>query len=1845
MGNRTRKRPWRTAGVEPLEVRALLTQFADIATVGAMGLDTQAARFGSSLDIDGDTAVIGAPGGMGTTVRSGFAAVYHRDDAGTPADPMDDRWDYVTQLTPTSESPRLGFGISVAVQGNTIAVGAPAETGGEGRVFLFQSGSDGWGQVAALRGPDGQSNESFGSVVRLGTDVLAVGAPLSGAAGPATGAVDIFTPTGGSWTHQRRLTHPAASIGDAFGSDLAIAGDRILVGAPFDDAVSVNDGSVTEFRRVDERWQYTGLILSPAASAGGSFGTAIAINGSRLVVGAPGESTGGVRAAGAAYEFTNGRAGWQVSQVLQSGTETEGVRFGSSVAATGERLLVGLSGTRTGDVAEYHSTDAGWQRDGLLSTGSRNGDRFGFAIAVSGSFALVGSPRFDGGAADTGAVRSLAAGAARWQALPTARILAPSVFGDYVAAGDSAGAAVATDGETLVIGVPERDRNRLANAGQALVFERSDSGTPADPIDDTWTFVAALSPLSVGGHDRFGSAVAVSRNTIAISAPNDRAGSVYVFRRESGVWAEHQKIRGTTSRSRDSFGASLALSGGVLAVGAPTAGAGQNNEVGRVWLYRDLGSSFLEEAQLTAESPQVGSRFGHSVALSGSELAIGAPYHTGPRGDEGVVETYLSGPVAWERIQRLHGPSLTGGSRFGESVALQGLTLAVGAPGIDSAVVDSGAVLRFARRPDTEWTAAQTILPPAPVAGGQFGAGLALDSSQLLVGSDGRADLLLAEDDEYVFRQELVPNEDTEDAGFAGSVAMTADVIAIGSPRSSSVAELGGQTTVFHRVTAPEVSVSDAAAGEDSGAIRFTITRSHVRGDAQVTVRTVARSATAGVDFKPLTRTVVDLPNGGPASTVVAVPLLQDNLLEPPETLRLEILDSVFASVGDSVGRGEIRDDDEAGFRIFESDGATLVIEGSASDQLTVRLTARPLREVQLRVAIDTTEAVIDKSRLIFHPGDWDVPQTVAVTAVDDDEDDGTQSGNIALTVDRATSDAAFADVPSQSVPVRIFDNDTADFILSATDGVTQVSESGDTDELEVVLAARPTSDVIVNVAADGELASVSPASLRFTPATWATPQRVTIQAVDDSVDTGDRRTDAIFSIGQGSDRAFAELPAKSATVLVLDDDIAGISISQTGGSTQVSETGSRDRLTVRLTSQPTGTVSVALTSTDRTEARLNVPRVTFDAQNWSTPRRVVVRGIDDAKIDGPQDVTITARVEADFTTAAEYTGVQAGIVATNADYEVDYGFGDSALVADPARHLITSGLRLGNRINSESAPATEAREANDGVRFPKPLEAGARATAIIKVGSDATNAVVSAWIDFNHDGDWDDFAEQIVRNKSVEPGRNTATFRVPVSIAGGPALARFRISTARNLSPGGEAPDGEIEDYLVTLRQAPRAVSDAFSVNDKATLLDVLQNDVSTSPLELRRVSSSDVGKTEIRDNQIQFDADTGFTGETTLSYGARGAELVLESNRFRAGLRYGASVAVDGDFAVVGVPGAGGDAGAADIYRRRSSGWVFQQRVVATSRLKGAEFGTSVSISAGTIAVGASARGRGTVSIFTFEDGVWNPDATLQPDERGPSEFGRSVALGDGRLAVGAPRATNGEFDSGAVFVFERQEAGTWQQTERLTGSHTNGTDQFGAAVAVNRDFLVVGAPKDDIRGMNSGAAYVFTRNRANRWTQSERLAPLELQEADHFGYSVSLSGQSLAIGAPLDDRAAENAGAVWLFAFDTTSNAFLPEQVVVPQTPIARARFGQSVSLDDSSLLVASLYNDARPVLFRREDSTWKQRRVFINPGSAVAISADMAVFGMQESSLFARNGGSLAAADTRELTGRVTIQVTE
>ena len=377
-----------------------------------------------------------------------------------------------------------------------------------------------------------------------------------------------------------------------------------------------------------------------------------------------------------------------------------------------------------------------------------------------------------------------------------------------------------------------------------------------------------------------------------------------------------------------------------------------------------------------------------------------------------------------------------------------------------------------------------------------------------------------------------------------------------------------------------------------------------------------------------------------------------------------------------------------------------------------------------------------------------------------------------------------------------------------------------------------------------------------------------------------------------------------------------------------------------------------------------------------------------------------------------------------------------------------------------------------------------------------------------------------------------------------------------------------------------------------------------------------------------------------------------------------FGRSVAISGDTIVVGAPykdDDGNASGAAYIFGRNTGGadnWGMVRKLTASDAAALDSFGSIVAISGDTVVVGAGHNDRdkdnadtGAAYIFSRNTGGadnWGEVKKLTAGDSAASDyFGRSLAISRDTLVVGAPwKDDGGTVGAGAVYIFSRNNGGldNWGEDRKLLATNVTANERFGSAVAIGDNTLVVGTAKTKYSEDHyAGAAYVFDRNQggADKWGEVKVLMSRESETEGWFGGTVSISGDTAAVGAPGKDDANMNAGAAYLFSRNEGGADNWGEvQKLVADDPKESHYFSISLAVSSGTIIVGARGDDevarwagAAYIFAEQGDLVSKTKRLAAgdveaqgNFGVAVGVSGQTAVAGADWNDEGGNNAGA-------------------
>ena len=387
----------------------------------------------------------------------------------------------------------------------------------------------------------------------------------------------------------------------------------------------------------------------------------------------------------------------------------------------------------------------------------------------------------------------------------------------------------------------------------------------------------------------------------------------------------------------------------------------------------------------------------------------------------------------------------------------------------------------------------------------------------------------------------------------------------------------------------------------------------------------------------------------------VMVAVLDDAIAEQGSTsgvsMEMQSTDTNFQGGGAEKTSIRIRDNDRAG--ISASPGAVLTGEqASADDNLNIKLTSQPVETVTLAItSSDTTEFSVSPASLDFDAGNWNIPQVVVVTGVQDDVEDGTQNGQIQIT---STSTDSFYQGRSRDIIARNTDDDQAGVTITPIVDLrtTEADEGAPDASFRVVLNSEPAPGGVVTVSlqsSDPTEAALSATSAVFNPANWDVPQTVTLTGVDDTDTDGDQTFSiqtGISSVGAPAYALLADADVDDLSATNIDNEQSGLLIAATQ-PLQTGEDGTGASFTVRLRSRPKADVKVALTSSNNGEGEVDEGELLFTVDDWGVEQQVTLAGVDEDVVDGVQSYMVNLSAASDDLL---YAGKTATVQVENQD-------------------------------------------------------------------------------------------------------------------------------------------------------------------------------------------------------------------------------------------------------------------------------------------------------------------------------------------------------------------------------------------------------------------------------------------------------------------------------------------------------------------------------------------------------------------------------------------------------------------
>lgn len=712
----------------------------------------------------------------------------------------------VARLMASDASSGDTFGWTLAIDGDTLAVGAyPANA-----VYIFDRGAGVWQESAKLVPSDG-GNSRFGHSIALSADTLVVGAPYANSVGDRSGAVYVFRRIAGEWQHIDVLVASDAEAGDELGYSVAYEAGTIVSGAIGVADAGANSGAAYVFREVGGIWNETTKLLASDGAANEQFGASIQISGDTVVVGARFGTANGVQG-GTAYVFREQGTSWNQIAKLTSSEVRDNNLFGEKVAISGDMILVSapfnawLEGGSIGAAFVFHEGSNGWEEVGVLrSPVPLFGDYFGGSLSIHGDTVIVGNYAVPGKVGARGGVyiyRRVGNTLER-----VARLIAQESefwhgYGSSVAIGDG----------VAFVGSPYF-QNETLQGGAISVFDTTATATDClgDGVLDACrpdcdqSGVPDYCEIIDGVHSDCNRNGIPDGCELASGDAQDCNANNILDECEffGSVPLSVVKHIAADGAANDRLGESVAIDGDAFVVGVPE--DDDNGESsGSAYVFRQIDDVWTQEAKLLASDGAPVDLFGDSVAIHGDTIVVGAYRNqdAGPVTGSVYVFERLNG--VWVEVAKLTASDADEYYEFGKSVAVFGDTILVGAPESFTTLTFSGAVYVF-RKVGGVWQEITKLASSVIDVRERLGFSVAMNSEFVIAGAPayegvhGSVTVFQETNGSWEEIARIEADHLNPNWRFGESVAILGDTIFVGVPKDATPRLYGGSVRVFER--------------------------------------------------------------------------------------------------------------------------------------------------------------------------------------------------------------------------------------------------------------------------------------------------------------------------------------------------------------------------------------------------------------------------------------------------------------------------------------------------------------------------------------------------------------------------------------------------------------------------------------------------------------------------------------------------------------------------------------------------------------------------------------------------------------------------------------------------------------------------------------------------------------------------------------------------------------------------------------------------------------------------------------------------------------------------------------
>ncbi|WP_417389767.1 Calx-beta domain-containing protein [Gimesia sp.] len=1812
-------------------------------------------RFGHTVAISGDTAVVGALYGDEIAENAGSVFVFTRSNG---------VWTFQQELHVADTIGNGFFGEVVAIENDKIVVGARSTDVYAGSAYVFKRENNIWTQTAKLEADDAAPTANFGSSVDIENSTIVIGARLDSETEYWSGAVYIFKEQDGNWTQTQKLKDPTPADRGTFGTSVSLEGDLLLVGAISIPGQPESAGKAILYQLDPDSglWNPIQTLTASDAAADSLFGVSVKIHEHQIFISSSNDPTG-VNYNSAVYLFQQENQVWVEQQKFSDPAPNNGINFGRNLAVSNDTIFVaakwendyapnagsiyvyGLPQNPTITIQDVSVTEAD---DGshlvtlnVTRTATKPGDLvYGATVdfrTVDGLATIAGSDYENTTGTITFAGDPIAAS--------QTQTISIRVYGDLLVEADETfgiellnvtGHAQISDAEATV--TIQDDDQATISINDITVNE--DAGTATltvsldQPVDLTISVEYATADQTAVSHDDY-----TANSGILTFNPGVQSQTITVSIINMDLVELDEKLLVNLSDLR-ADGREVSLS----------------DTQGEITIQDDDQAGFYINDFTVDENAGVALVV---ITLDKPiDTAIDVTYSTTDiNATEGLDYQYASGSVTFNPGELSKTVSVTiidsalveADERFAFSIGVlenHGRDININAGYAEITIHDDDQA-RFSIN-DTSvnedaGTATLTVTLDEEVAGtlqvDYYTTSLSATSPSDFQSTSGTLTFNQGVSTQTITIS-IIDSELVElDESFLVSLTN------IQSAFNVIFADSQGQVTIQDDDQAA-ITIDDVTVDEDAGTATLTVSLDQpVDTTISVDFNTADQSAIASDDYTGTAGTLTFNPEE--QSKTITIPIIDSDLVEISETIlvNLSSLDAAGRNVilSDNQGTITITDDDQAGISIDDIS----VDENAGIASVTVALDKPVDTTISVdyatfdQTAIQSDDYLSTAGTLTFNPGEQS--QTILVSIVNSELVEGNESFFVNLS--GILPNGRNVVFTKNQALVTIHDDDQATISINNT----IVDEDAGTATLTVSLEQPAATTVTVNYATASQTA-ISPddfqatsGTLTFNPGNLSKTITVSISnsnlvELDETLlvnlsDIQAGTADVIFADSQGQitiqddDQAtitindvFIDEDAGTATIAVSLDGQVDTAISVAYHTTDQSASASVDYQAASgtLTFSPeeqSKMITISLINDEIVELDetflVNFSNLQVSGRNVILPdtqAQVTIQNddqaslsIDDIQVNEIQStVTLTVSLDKEVDTTISVDYATADQTAINPE---DYQFRAGTLSFNPGQlsRTITVPLVYSGLLEPEESFLVNLTNLQHQGRNVSITDAQAEVTII----DHPPNSV------FSISGD------QLFR----EGDSGTRNVRFEITRTGAVAGdLNFASSVSFTTADGTATAD---EDYTSKTYTFNFSASPTATVQTAATLVSVNGDTLKEfSETILGRLTNPTGGSTLAGDVEVLDGTTVLINEDSDFIFNQDFLTPPEYSNHTRDRLGDDA-IAIDGDVMVVGSPlnsASGEDAGAAYIYIRNDQGtpadqsddtWEYQTSLMPDmSQLSnysvGARFGTSVAIDGDTIVIGARQASlnvyhTGAVFVYTRVGSDWKtqpPEMEIltTPLNTNAVYFGDAVSIYENTIVVGVPGDSSGASSGGVAYIYEKT-GSSWSTADvrKLIPSDPAANTDFGVAVSIYDDLLVVGDSRNAAHGSNSGAVYIYTRS-GDSWIDTApaetKLTASDAGSNSYFGGSVSTNGSEIVVGSHQAQEHGTGTGAAYLYSRNGADWSTLPPDEIKLTGTAAYDYFGTSVSLSDQRLVVgAPGAGDAGSIfIYTKEGATW-------------------------------------------------------